>query len=373
MKRDKKRGIRAGGICGPGLAAATILFMCALGFWSPAHAQSEKNTQNSGSCVNVDLAQVETADLEEIIHSIGSIEAFQNVTIQPETNGVIESIHFKEGAKVEKGELLFTIEDAKIRAQLRARQAALEEAEANMENAGLVYQRRQRLYEQNAGTEEARDEARTRYQALTAQVKRLEAEIENIRETLEDTRIRAPFDGIVNEHRVDAGQVVDNKTVLTSIVKIDRLKITFTVPERYMQRVRTGQEIRVSIQAVPEKTFSGTVYFVDPQIAPATRSLKIKARMDNPDNLLRPGGFASVELISGIRKNVPVIPEEALIPTRSGYMVFTIENSRAKEREVKIGIRKPGIVEITKGLKKGETIVRAGHISLYEEAKVCPQ
>ncbi|MBS3755652.1 MAG: efflux RND transporter periplasmic adaptor subunit [Desulfobacterales bacterium] len=372
MKTGKTKGGQS--LCRSlGIAAFAILLMCAGGCGGPENPQAEKEDEDSGSCVNVDRTQVETADLEEIIQAIGSIEAFQTVAVHPETGGIIESVHFEEGRKVKKGDLLFTIDDAKIQAQLEARQAALEEAEANRENARLVYQRRQRLYEQEVGTEEARDEARTRYQALTAQVKRLKAEIESIRETLADTRVRAPFDGFTGERRVDQGQLVNTDIQLTSIVQTARLEIAFTVPERYTGQVRTGQEIRVTTAAYPDKTFSGTVDFVDPQIAPATRSLRIKARMDNPDNILRPGGFVTVELITGVRENVLTIPEEALIPTRTGYMVFAIEDLRANGREVEIGLRRPGTVEITGGLEKGETIVQAGHISLYEGAEVCPE
>ena len=372
MKTDRADRRRARGTA-QGLA---VLILALLLVWGCGAGDSEKDGQQekeSEACVNVDRTKVETADLEEIINGIGSIEAFQSVQVYPEVSGIIETVEFEEGARVEKGQLLFTIDDAKIRAELDARQAALEETRANLENARLVFHRRQRLYEQKLGTEEARDEARTRYQALSAQVKRIQAEIGNIRETLKDTKIRAPFDGFAGAHHVDAGQLVDTETQLTGVVQVDRLKIRFTVPERHMGQVRVGQQIRISAPAYPEEKFAGTIYFIDPQIDPGTRSLKIQAQAGNPENQLRPGGFASVEIISGTREGVLTIPEEALIPTRSGYMVFVIENGRAKGREVKIGLRRPGIVEITSGLQEGETIVRAGHISLYEGAQVCPK
>ncbi|MFW6334088.1 MAG: efflux RND transporter periplasmic adaptor subunit [Desulfosalsimonas sp.] len=354
------------------LAAAALLTV------PPACGTSENGdsageNSDSESCATVDRAEVKTRDLEEIIRAIGSTEAFQKVTVRPEIKGVIESIHFEEGAQVKKGDLLFSIDDAKVRAELRARQAALGEAEANRENARLIFERRQRLYEKKQISEEERDEARTGYQALQSQVKRVEAEIENIKETLKDTRVRAPFDGIAGEHHVDAGQLVDTATNLTSVVQTDRLKIAFTTPERYLGDIKTGQEIRLISPAYPEKKLPGTVYFLDPQIKPSTRSLNIKARADNTDNLLRPGGFVSVELIAGVREDALVIPEEALIPTRRGYMVYTIEDSRASGREVEIGLRRPGIVEITDGLEKGETIVQAGHISLAEGDRVCSE
>ncbi|MCF8112094.1 MAG: efflux RND transporter periplasmic adaptor subunit [Desulfobacteraceae bacterium] len=369
MKAVKTHAMR---ICRhlPVLAAILI---CALAAASTAAGQSEDETKRAESCVPVDLATVENSDMEKIVRSVGNVEAAQSVVVYPEIGGVIESVNFEEGEPVEKGKLIFAIDSDKIRARLRAQKAALEEARANLENARLVYQRRQRLYEKDLGTEEARDQARTTYQALSAQVKRIKAEIENINETLKDTRIRAPFDGIMDEQLVDAGQLVNTETALSSIVETDRLKIAFTVPERYMGMVEKGQEIRVTTPAYPEKTFSGNVYFISPQISKTTRSLLVKARLDNPEGVLRPGGFVSVELIVDILENVPVIPEEALVPTRSGYMVFTVKNSHAKQQNVEIGLRRPGTVEIKKGLEQGETIVRAGHISLYQGARVCPE
>lgn len=353
-----------------------MLAILIAGIWGcGAQNTGDQGTQSadSQSCIPVDTAEVKNRDLEEIIRSIGTIEAFQTVTVKPETEGTIETVHFKEGQKVKKGDLLYTINDAKIQADLRARQAALEEAEANQENARLIFERRQRLYQENLGTEEARDEARTRHQALTAQIKRLNAEIENIKELLDDTRISAPFDGIAGEQNVDSGQLVGTDTALTSVVQIDRLKLSFTVPERYMGRVAHDQQIRGSVAAYPEKNFTGTVYFIDPQIVSSTRSIKIKAQMDNPDNMLQPGGFATIELITGVRENVPVVPEEALIPTRDGYMIFQVLDSKARAQDVETGLRQPGIVEITEGLQGGETIVQAGHISLDEGDKICSE
>ncbi|MFO7932071.1 MAG: efflux RND transporter periplasmic adaptor subunit [Thermodesulfobacteriota bacterium] len=355
------------------ILAASALLMLPAACGTSENEESVDENRDSDSCASVDRAEVETRDLEEIIRAIGSTEAFQKVTVRPEIKGVIESVHFEEGAKVKKDDLLFSIDDAKVQAELRARQAALGEAEANRENARLIFERRQRLYEKNQISEEERDEARTGYEALKSQVKRIEAEVENIKETLKDTRVRAPFDGIAGEHHVDAGQLVDTATHLTSVFQTERLKIAFTTPERYLGDIRNGQEIRLTSPAYPEKKLSGTVYFMDPQIEMATRSLNLKARADNPDNLLRPGGFVSVELIAGVREDALVIPEEALIPTRTGYMVFTIEDSRASGREVEIGLRRPGFVEITQGLEKGETIVQAGHISLAEGDRVCSE
>lgn len=360
---------------GPALfrrAAAALICCCLLSITGFALA-AQQALAAGRECIPVKTTTVETRDLEVTVAGIGTLEAVQEVMIRPEINGLLESVHFSEGSFVEKGELLFLLDDNKIKEQLRAKKAALQEAEANLENARLVFNRRQRLYKQDLGTEAARDEAEASYKALTAKVKRLQAEIAGARESLADTRIQAPFAGFIGERYVDSGEWVSAGTRLAPLVQVERLKIAFTIPEKYTGRAETGQSIRVRSAAAPEKNFSGSVYFVSPLIQKDTRSLLIKAYIDNPEKTLLPGGFASVRLILEVLENRPVIPEEALIPTRKGYMVFVVSNGKALGRDVSVGLRKPGIVEITKGVEPGETIIRSGHISVSEGDTVCPR
>ncbi len=323
-------------------------------------------------CIPVKTAVVDSRDLRLTVGGIGTLEAVRQVMIRPEINGLLESVHFEEGNTVEKGELLYSIDDNKIRAELDAKQAALEESLANLDNARRIYQRRERLFKQDLGTEAERDEAQARYKALSAQVERIKAEIEGTREALADTRIKAPFAGLIGERHVDPGEWVSAGTGLSPLVQIDRLKIAFTVPEKYAGRIETGQQITARAPAAPEKEFDGTVYFVSPVIREDTRSFLIKAHIDNPEKTLLPGGFASVNLVLEVLRERPVIPEQALIPTRDGYMVFVVdEDGKARGQTVSIGLRKLGFVEITEGLSAGETVIRAGHISVKEGDPVC--
>ncbi|MGM0453295.1 MAG: efflux RND transporter periplasmic adaptor subunit [Thermodesulfobacteriota bacterium] len=368
MKPNPKHGLRLFRY-----GAFLLLIIAATGCNGAANGQNGENESEaeSESCVPVDMAEVQTRDLQRIVDGIGTLEARQRVMIRPEVGGVLESVHFEEGNTVEEGELLFSVDDDKIRHELDARQAGLEEARANLENAQLIYKRRQQLFKQELGTEEARDEARARYEALTARVKRIRAEIENIKESLADTKIRAPFDGIAGERLADPGEVIAEGTALVSMVETGQLEIAFTIPERHLAQVQKGQQVELTVSAFPEEKFSGSVYFISPHIRQDTRSLLVKAHIENDDLRLSPGGFGAVELVTATRSDRPVIPEEALVPTRTGYMVFVVKDQRAKGREVDIGLRNPGIVEITGGLEPGETIVRAGHISVNEGAKVC--
>jgi membrane fusion protein (multidrug efflux system) len=285
--------------------------------------------------------------------------------------GIIREIHFEEGQPVAEGELLFSLEDEKIRERSKARQAALKEARAELENARRTFRRRQRLFEQDLGTEESRDAAETALEAAKARVDRLLAEIGEIKEILRDTRIKAPFAGTLGERKVDPGDWVDVGTPLVYLVDPKRLQTSFTVPERYAERVQEGQPIEITTPGHSERAFSGEVYFVSPQIEVSTRKLLVKAYVENAERILRPGGFASVELTVGTRQEAVVIPEEALIPTRSGYQVFVVQEGRAKSRTVSIGLRKPGIVEVRQGLQAGEKIISSGHISAREGSRVC--
>ncbi len=355
----------------PKITIITIFFCLAAVLIIGRPFTSAKAAANN--CIPVETVKVQKMDLERTVQGIGTLEAIQQVTIRPEVNGVIESVHFQEGSRVKKGDLLFSMDDNKIIDQLQARQAALEEARANLENAELIYNRRQRLYKQKLGSEEARDEARAKYKALSATVDRIEAEIEGIKETLADTKIKAPFAGIIGERYMDPGEWVDAGTQLAPLVETDRLKIAFTIPEKYLGQAKTGQTIKLRTPAFPDREFIGSVYFVSPLIREDTRSLMVKAYVDNPNLMLSPGGFAAVELIVDILKQKPVVPEEALVPTRTGYMIYTIKDGKALGRDVKIGLRHPGTVEIRKGVTFGETIIKSGHIAVSEGDTVCSQ
>ncbi len=353
--------------------SSIIVLIGLLGCNSSKGAQDPKDEKNAQTkCLSVEIATVKERDIKQTILGIGTLESTQMVMIQSEVNGILESVHFQEGQRVNKGALLFSIEDEKIQQRLRAKEAALQEARAELENTRLAYRRHRRLFKQGLGSEETKDDSKASYKVSLARIERLKAEIGEIKEILQDTSITAPFTGITTEQQFDPGEWLDIGDILTSLVKTQKLKIAFTVPERYLEDVKVGQSADILVQAFPDKRFEGKVYFVSPKIEQQTRSLLVKAFVDNPDNSLRPGGFASVQLTIDIHKEALVIPEESLVPTRTGYMVFVVKDRLLHSQEVSIGLRKPGLVEITKGLKPGERIVRSGHISAYEGAKVCP-
>ncbi|HKL48948.1 MAG TPA: efflux RND transporter periplasmic adaptor subunit [Desulfuromonadales bacterium] len=326
----------------------------------------EKNEkQNESRAVPVELASAETRRLEETVRGVGSFEALEDVRVEPEISGRIVGIHFTEGDRVQPGQLLFTLNDAKLQRQVDAQRSALDEARSELANARRDYDRRRELPAGLVARENI-DRAQTAVQTAESRVERLEAELGRLREMLSDTRINASVPGRIGARQVDVGDYVSAGDELATVVNTSRLKIAFTIAEATASRAAVGQDIEVRPGAFAERSFSGTVYFLSPRIIPESRSLLIKAYVDDPENLLRPGGFATVDLVTGVREQAVVIPEEALVPTQEGYRVFVIEEGRAHRREIRIGLRKPGIVEIVEGLAAGEKVVRTGHMDLVD-------
>ncbi len=144
------------------------------------------------------------------------------------------------------------------------------------------------------------------------------------------------------------------------------MEVQFSVAQRYASRVEQGQPVVVRHPAQAQEGLQGRLFFISPRIARETRDLPLKARIDNPTNTLRPGTFVSLDLILEVRPKALVLPEEALVPTQEGYSVFVVQEGKARRQEVTIGLRRPGLVEIRRGLEAGQTVIRAGHISVAD-------
>jgi membrane fusion protein (multidrug efflux system) len=341
---------------------ALLLMACSQPDAAPESAASK--------AVPVRTVQVAQQDLAVTVSAIGSLKAAEAVTIRPEIPAVVQAIHFREGKPVARDAHLFSLEDDKIRQRLAARRAALKAAEAETVNTGTILQRRRLLLAEKVIPRETFDEAQTAYKTAAARQERLGAEIRQIQAQLDDTLIRSPIDGMATALRVEVGDFVESGQALVTIVQGDVLEIDFTVPERYANRVAEGQSVAVRTAAAEGHTFEGRVFFISPAIRENTRDLLLKARIQNPRGRLHPGAFATVTLTLNVREKALVIPEEALVPLRTGYSVFVIEEGRARRRAVTIGERRLGRVEIRQGLEAGQTVIRSGHISVADGDRV---
>ena len=303
------------------------------------------------------VAEVTSKPVAESLTLVGSIDANEFVEIKSETDGVVQEVGFEEGQKVEKGQLLLRLDDTKLA-------ATLAETEASLRLSTLTFDRAKQLFQDKLVSQQEYDQA-------AATFDRTRASVDLMKRQLKDARVLAPFAGTVGARQISPGQVISKATWLTILVDLDPVKVDFYVPEKALSQVQTGQRIEITVVAYPGRKFGGDVYFVAPQLDEATRRAQMKARIANPEGLLKPGMFANLELTLELRAKALVIPEIAVMWDGDAARVFVVKSDDTIElRRVDLGVRLPGEVEITRGLKSGERVVTEGLQKIDAKSKV---
>lgn len=294
------------------------------------------------------VIQATSQPVSETLSLVGDIAANESVEVRGEVDGVIQEVLFKEGQRVEKGQLLVRLDDSKFA-------AAVAEGEARFKLSQSTYDRAKQLLKDQLISQQEFDQNQSTFEMSRAT---LELNKRNLR----DARILAPFSGVVGAREISPGQVVTKNTPLTWIVDLDPVKIEFDVPEKFLSPVRIGQDLEITVAAYPGKTFKGKVFFVSPFIDSTNRTALVKAEAANSDGLLKPGMFANLELTTMVRQNAVVVPEVALtqILENNRAMVFVVDaQTNAMLRPVKLGVRLAGRVEV-EGVKPGELVIVEG-------------
>lgn len=304
----------------------------------------------------VEVAAAVRQRVEDVITGTGQIEAIQSIELRPEVDGRITEIIVREGSMVPEGEPLFRIDDAELRAQVTR-------AEAERDLARQVLDRQRQLMQSQSSTESDLQQAEATYRAA-------QANMDLLRLRLERTVVRAPFAGIAGARLVSIGDYVTSQTRLVSLQTVNPQHVTLSVPERYAEQLRTGLEVTFAVAALRGRTFTGRVVFVDPVVRLPARTILLKAIVPNPRRELAAGMFAEGRLVAAARENAVVVPEEAVLPTQGVTLVYVVADGRAQRRQVEIGVRTPGFVEIASGLEAGEQVVVGGLERITDGATV---
>ena len=347
-----------------------IAWVAALGLLVLAIACDSSEGPAESPAISVALVQVSSSTLRERVRGIGTLRASDRVEIRAEVPGIVREVHFEEGHFIEAGDLLYTLDDRKLRRELAVREASYTEATASLTEARAHSRRVERLHATQAISETEYDRATKSLHLAEAVVEGAAAAAQLLREQLRDTRITAPFSGPISESAVDAGDYVQVAEQLATMYALDNVEIAFRLPERYASRVAEGQSVEIDVASYPGRLFMGTLVFVAPAVDERTRDFLVKASVESPDHSLKPGSFATAEVIVQERSERPVVPEEALVPSRAGYHLFIVEDGIAWMRPVQLGLREPGRVEIIEGVVVGEWVVRAGHTMLSDGSRV---
>jgi membrane fusion protein, multidrug efflux system len=306
-----------------------------------APAQARKSGGRSDS-VGVSTVVVAPGRFVEAITSTGTLRAEESVELQAEISGKVTAINFTEGARVRRGDLLVKLNDAETRATLSG-------ATYRQTLAKLREQRFAKLLEQGVARQEEYDTALNEVNIQKAQAELFEAQ-------LAKTEIRAPFDGVVGLRYVSEGALINAATRVATLQRLDKLKIDFSVPEKYATRIRPGSPVTFTV-AGGERSFKGTIYAFDPRIDSVTRTVVIRAVALNTEGKLLPGAFATIALTLQEVENAILVPAVAVIPEMNEKSVFVIHDGKAERRVVETGTRLENSVHIISGLKPGDEVI----------------
>jgi membrane fusion protein (multidrug efflux system) len=334
---------------------------------SPSAAAPGKNANGAngavtGKPVTVEAAKVELARLSDDTQAVGSLRSRRGVVLRPEVSGRITQLNFTDGQRVRKGQVLVQFDDQLPLAQVQQSQAELSIARANQK-------RNQELVAQNFISQRSLDESAANLQVAEAKLSLAQA-------TAARLKIVAPFDGIAGIRLVNVGDYLKDGADIVNIEDIEAIYVDFRLPERFQSKVKRGQTAVLDIDALPGRTYTAQIQAIDPLIDANGRSIGIRGCIDNRQLQLRPGMFARVNTVFGVRENARVVPEEAIVPQGNRQFVIKLldgpnEQTRTTKRvEVKVGLRSPGRVEILEGLEPGDTVVATGQQRVQRDGTV---
>ncbi len=321
-----------------------------------ASASAQAQGGAGGREVTVESVIVQSTRLRSTVRAVGTVLADASALLRAEVPGQIVGLHFKDGQRVAKGERLFSIEATVLEAEAREARATAEQAEA-------AYNRAKELIVNKLISDTDFDTARANYNVGLARLKSSEAR-------LSKTVIRAPFDGFVGLRRINIGDYATIGQEMVDVVRLDPLRVEFSVPETLLAQLEPGQAVEVSVGAYPNEIFGGAITAVAPQIDVAGHSVTLRAELPNPELKLRPGLFAQVSVTLAVKPDAILVPEQAIWPIGNDKTVYVVEDGKAVRRLVTLGQRQPGQVEILSGLAAGDEVITAGQMKIFDGAAV---
>lgn len=313
----------------------------------------------AGGPAVVEVGKAELLRLSDDVQAVGSLRSAQSVVLRPEVSGRIAKFGFGDGQRVRRGQLLVQLDDTLQRAQ---HQQAL--AQASIAKTNL--QRSRELLAQGFVSPSAVDQNAAALEVAEAQVALAAAQLQRM-------KILAPFDATAGIRKVDLGDYVKDGADLVNLEDLSALSVDFSVPERYLARIRPGQAVEVALDALPGRSFKGRVEALDAQVDANGRALLVRARVENPGAVLKPGMFARPRVVFAVRENAIVVPEEALVPQGQRQYVYKLVEGEGGQKsaqrvEARLGLRLPGKVELLDGVAAGDRVVTAGQARLRGES-----
>lgn len=300
---------------------------------------------------NVVIATAAMAPVRDEVEAIGTNRAFESVTITPKVTDMVTALKFEDGDIVKKGELLVQLQNAEQIAKVKV-------AKVKVTDNLREFDRISSLVTSRTVAELERD----RLQTLIDTTK---AELEQAQSSLNDRSIYAPFNGRLGLRQVSVGSLVTPGIVITTLDDISTIRLDFSVPERFIQDLQPGKAVEAKAVAFPDELFKGVVKTIDSRVNPITRAVTVRAEIPNPQLRLLPGMLMKVKLIKRSREAL-MLPESAIIPIQTNHYVYSVNSeNRIERKQVTLGIRTRGWVEILEGIELGESVVIRGLLKVH--------
>jgi membrane fusion protein (multidrug efflux system) len=327
-----------------------FLSLVALGLAGCGSSSAEKGRDRAPPLVKAEAAT--SMRFTDRIEAVGTALANEQVTVSAPVTERLVRLNFDDGGFVRSGQVIAVLRQAEQTAQLREVQARAREAQQQLARVS-------ELKERGFATQSSYDAQVAAAAAANAQAQQVSAQIG-------ERVVRAPFSGWVSLRNISVGAVVNQGTEIATISDVSTIKLDFTIPETMLSAIRPGLAIEARSAAFPDRPFRGTIHSIDPVVDPNTRAVTVRARLPNPDRLLRPGMMMTVGIEKEPRMGLSV-PELAVIGEGESRFVFTLdEEGKARRVPVRTGVRSDGRVEILEGLRPGQRVITEGVVKVAD-------
>jgi len=337
------------------LIATLLIFGGVLGMqWYGSKMMNEAMDNMPVPTAVVSAAEASTASWQPSVDSVGTLVAIRGAELATEVPGTVENILFDNGALVQKGDTIMTLNSAPDRAELKALEAAQELAAIEMRRANKLVEQRNISKSELDQRSSQLDQARARVAAQQARI--------------DQKTLRAPYSGRLGIRRFNIGDYVQTGDTIIELQALDRLYVNFSLPEQYSRQVKTEMTVQAQLQALEDEDFQGTITAIAPVIDPETRNFTLQATLDNRDDMLRPGMFARLTLPLGDEVERVIVPQTAIAYRPYGNSVYVIKGEgdqlKVSQRFVTLGPMRGDMVAIAEGLEPGERIATSGLLKL---------
>jgi membrane fusion protein, multidrug efflux system len=360
---------RIGGL----LATLALVALTSLGCSSKS---AEEGRERSATPL-VTLTRVARGDISQTFLLTGTATALpnQDVRVSALVPGRVAELKIAEGDAVRNGQVLARLDDRTYRDQLQQAEATLEQAQANLENAKLTRTRNEDLFQRGIVARKDLEDSRTQEKVAAATLKQAEAALELARLEVARSEIVSPLGGIVAKRFVSVGEQVDGTAAqpIVEVANLDEVVFLGNAPAAYLAKIRAGERVDVTTEAVEGTKFPGRVIATSPSVDPATGVGSVRIRLSNPGGLLRLGMFLSAQISVDAHQNVLMVPPEAIYRDEAGQpRVFVVNQDSAEAVFVKLGIENKDRVELAEAgdVKEGDTIILSGGYGLGDKAKI---